>query len=272
MTPYAQGRGWRIFRGDAMEVLTTLATAGERVQAVVTDPPYSSGGMMRGDRAGASARAKYASTGSQIADQLTGFSGDNRDQRSYLLWCSLWLGLCLDLTPEGAPIVCFSDWRQLPTTTDAIQAGGWVWRGLVPWCKPSGRPAMGRFASNVEYFAWGTNGPSPDLESIGCLPGYFVEAPPRGEAKEHLTQKPLETMRGIVRICPVGGTVLDPFMGSGSTGVGAVLEGRGFIGIERETAHLDTAARRLADAEAGMPERAAARGAQPGLPFVGGAA
>lgn len=251
LTPYASGRTWRLYQGDALAILPHL----DPVDGVVTDPPYSSGGMVRGDRAGQSARKKYASTDSGIADLLVGFSGDNRDQRAYLAWCALWLGMCLDLVPEGAPIVCFTDWRQLPTTTDAIQVGGWVWRGIVPWCKPSGRPAMGRFAATTEYFAWGTAGPSPDLVEVGCLPGHFVESPPRGEDKVHLTQKPLQTMLGIVGIVRPGGTVLDPFCGSGTTGEAAVLTGRGFIGIEREPAHLDTAARRLTDAEAGVPGR-----------------
>lgn len=267
MKPYAEGKRWKLYAGEALAALHHIGP----VDAVVTDPPYSSGGMVRGDRAGASARAKYASTDSAIAETITGFSGDNRDQRGYLLWCSLWLDLARQQCPEGAPLVCFTDWRQLPTTTDAIQSGGWVWRGIVPWCKPGGRPAMGRFAASAEYFAWGTNGPSPDLEAVGCLQGFFVESPPRGGAKEHLTQKPIDTMRGIVRICRPEGVVLDPFTGSGSTGVAALLEGRGFVGIEREPAHLATAARRLADAEAGAPERRVDReGRQPGL--FGGAA
>ena len=257
MTPYASGKRWTLYQGDALAILPHIG----RVHAIVTDPPYSSGGMVRGDRAGMSARVKYATSGSKHADKLTGFSGDNRDQRAYLTWCGLWLGACLDITEEGGPIVCFTDWRQLPTTTDAIQAGGWVWRGIVPWCKPSSRPQMGRFNSSAEYAVWGTAGPSLDLVEVGCLPGdYRVSAPPTAE-REHLTQKPLDLMRGIVRICRPGGVVLDPFCGSGTTGAAALIEGRGFIGIERETAHLDTSARRLSDAEAG--------GVQAGLFAVG---
>jgi site-specific DNA-methyltransferase (adenine-specific) len=256
--PYASGKRWTLYQGDAMALIPQVGA----VDAVVTDPPYSSGGMVRGDRAGASARSKYANSDSRLADILTGFSGDNRDQRSFLVWSSLWLGLCLDATPEGAPIVCFTDWRQLPTTTDAIQAGGWVWRGVVPWSKPSSRPQMGRFSASSEYAVWGTNGPSPDLVEVGCLPGHYVYSSPSGKEREHLTQKPVELMRAVVRICRPGGLVLDPFAGSGSTGVGALLEGRRFVGIEREAAHLATAARRLTDAESAGIER----------PLFGGAA
>ena len=62
-----------------------------------------------------------------------------------------------------------------------------------------------------------------------------------------MTGKPTELMQALVRICPAGGVVLDPFAGSGSTGVGALLEGRQFIGFEREAAYVEIAAKRLAD-------------------------
>jgi site-specific DNA-methyltransferase (adenine-specific) len=66
-------------------------------------------------------------------------------------------------------------------------------------------------------------------------------------ANVHPTVKPLELMRWLVRLTtPAGGLVLDPFTGSGSTGCAAVLEGRQFIGIEREARFLPIARARLA--------------------------
>jgi site-specific DNA-methyltransferase (adenine-specific) len=62
----------------------------------------------------------------------------------------------------------------------------------------------------------------------------------------HPTVKPLELMRWLVRLlCPPGGTVLDHFAGSGSTGIGCVLEGRRFVGIEREAAYVRVARARI---------------------------
>lgn len=67
----------------------------------------------------------------------------------------------------------------------------------------------------------------------------------------HPTVKPTDLMRYLCRlVTPPGGTVLDPFMGSGSTGRGAVLEGFDFIGIEMDSAYLDIADARIAAAEA----------------------
>ena len=56
-------------------------------------------------------------------------------------------------------------------------------------------------------------------------------------------------------VTPPGGTVLDPFAGSGSTGRGAVLEGFNFIGIEREAEYVEIASARIAEADATYNER-----------------
>jgi site-specific DNA-methyltransferase (adenine-specific) len=70
-------------------------------------------------------------------------------------------------------------------------------------------------------------------------------------ANNHPTVKPTALMRYLCRlVTPPGGTVLDPFMGSGSTGKAAVLEGLNFIGIEREAEYVEIAKARIAAAEA----------------------
>lgn len=66
----------------------------------------------------------------------------------------------------------------------------------------------------------------------------------------HPTVKPVDLMRWLVRlVTPAGGTVLDPFLGSGTTGVAAIEEGCHFIGIEREAAYCDIAIKRLQAAQ-----------------------
>lgn len=231
----------QLHRGDALAVLRDLPTAS--VDALITDPPYSSGGMVRGDRT-ATTRTKYVSTDAQRHTE--DFTGDNRDQRAYGYWCALWLGEALRVVRPGGVAVLFTDWRQLPTTSDALQAGGWVWRGIVPWVKPDGtyRPQAGRFAAQCEYVVWGSSGPMPVRMGIDpTLPGFFHGRTPRDRA--HIAEKPFDVMRGLVRIAPPGGTVLDLFMGVGTTGAAAVAEGRRFIGAELVAAHYATAERRI---------------------------
>ena len=69
--------------------------------------------------------------------------------------------------------------------------------------------------------------------------------------KEHPTQKPVELMKWCIEqaAVPPRGTILDAFMGSGTTGVAAVQMGRKFIGIEREPKYFEIACRRIEDAQ-----------------------
>lgn len=110
-------------------------------------------------------------------------------------------------------------------------------------------------------------------------PGSFQAAGTDRTARNfHPTVKPTDLMRYLCRlVTPKGGVVLDPFMGSGSTGKAAVLERFGFIGIEREAEYVEIARARIAyvqaepiDAGASLdPDGAAPRGHQFGM-FGGG--
>jgi site-specific DNA-methyltransferase (adenine-specific) len=242
---------WTMRRGDALALLHDLPDAS--VDAVVTDPPSSSGGMVRGDRAAAGNHRKYSG---DAVNLLPEFGGDSRDQRSYAYWCALWLAECRRVTKPAGLIMVFTDWRQLPATTDAVQSGGWVWRGLVPWYKPNTRPQSGRFTAQCEFVVWGSNGAMPVDRSRGTFPGFYQYQPERN--KEHVTQKPIGLMRDLVAIVPEGGVVLDPFAGSGTTGVACIETRRQFIGMEMTEHYHGVAVERLT---------AAARSYQPSLGF-----
>jgi site-specific DNA-methyltransferase (adenine-specific) len=138
-----------------------------------------------------------------------------------------------------------------------------VWRGIVVWDKTEAcRPAMGRFAAQCEYIVWGTAGPSNDDAEVGCLWGVIRE-PARTADKHHVTGKPTAVMQQLVRICPSGGIVLDPFAGSGTTGVAALLEGRRFAGIEMAEDYGAIAHDRLEATEGNVEIEAHRRGQVP---------
>jgi site-specific DNA-methyltransferase (adenine-specific) len=240
-----------LWHGDALAVLAALPSGS--VHAVFADPPYSSGGQFRGDRI-ASTKTKYVNSDSSSQDDLVDFSGDTRDSRAYGYWSALWLSEALRVTTPGGVCAVFTDWRQLPTTSDALQSGGWVWRGVVPWWKPAGRPVQGRWGNQCEYVVWGTNGPrSLDHLDGKALPGFYQANPPR--ERDHITQKPLEVMRALMQIARPGDIILDPFMGAGTTGVAAVIEGRNFVGVEMHEHHIETAVRRIRQAlNEGVPD------------------
>jgi DNA modification methylase len=232
-----------LHRADALEILPTL----RGIDALITDPPYSSGGMVRGDRM-MTTRAKYQST--DVDREHAEFTGDNRDQRGFVAWSSLWLMYALDAMQPGAIAALFSDWRQLPSMTDALQSGGFVWRGIVPWDKVNARPMPNRFRAQCEYVVWGTNGPRDfDMTAAAYHPGLLTEKPPANDDREHSTQKPVGIMSTLSLVAPRGGIMLDPFMGSGSTGVGCMDTGRRFIGVEKSPEHFAVACRRIEDAQ-----------------------
>lgn len=230
----------QLFHGDALQVL--LALPADSVDAVITDPPYSSGGAFRGDRM-VDSRTKYVSTGA--FHNLRAFTGDNRDQRSYLAWCSLWMAAATHVAKDGAILSCFTDWRQLPTTTDAIQAGGWVWRGVATWQKVHARPCLGRYTNQCEFVAWGTNGPR---ETEGpTAKGWIVCGSPANADRVHMTEKPVEVMEWLATPMLPESRVLDPFMGSGTTGVAAIRRGLSFVGVELDQHNFATAKQRMID-------------------------
>lgn len=85
--------------------------------------------------------------------------------------------------------------------------------------------------------------------------------------KEHPTQKPVELMQWCLGFLPAAQTILDPFMGSGTTGVACVNLGRSFTGIEREPTYFDIACRRIEEAyrQPRLFEEPAPKAVQPSL-------
>lgn len=229
--------------GDCLDVMRSMPD--KSVDAVITDPPYSSGGQYRGDRM-AKPSNKYIQTGSVYTERAD-FSGDNRDQRGFLTWSTMWLSQLFRISKYGAVAMIFTDWRQLPTVTDAVQCGGWIWRNIVTWWKPGIRMQRGRFSSSSEYVVYCSNGmPTPGEQS----PQNVLSIPPvHGDDKNHQSEKPIELIKTIIGATPQGSTIIDPFMGSGTTGVACVQTGRNFIGCEIDPDYFKIAQRRIEEAQ-----------------------
>ena len=140
---------WKIIHGDALKVLESFEPG--TFDAVITDPPYASGGRTQAER-NKSTTQKYSSMGEKAPPP---FDGDSKDQRSWTRWCAEWLYLARRACKPGAPVCMFIDWRQLPAATDALQWAGWIWRGTAVWDKGNSRPQRGRFRQQAEYIVWG---------------------------------------------------------------------------------------------------------------------
>lgn len=224
-----------LYCGDALEILPQLEPG---FNGLITDPPYSSGGTFASGRQ-APPDDKYG-----IPGHLN-FSGDNRDARSWTHWSMVWLGAAARLVDTGGYVMLFTDWRQLPATTDVMQGGGVIWRGIVPWDKTlsSRAPHKGYFRHQCEYIVWGSVGPIAKCTHGGPWPGLLTQRVIPAE-KLHMTGKPVPLMDALIQ--PLAKPhVLDPFMGSASTAIPVLRRGGHFTGIEMNQQVFDVACRRL---------------------------
>ena len=124
---------------------------------------------------------------------------------------------------------------------------------LLPVTKNGGQNATSRTGKQRGGVTWGgkeVGEPSKFAGDSGSAARFFYCAKAskrdRDEGNGHPTVKPTDLMRYLCRlVTPPGGLVLDPFMGSGSTGKAALLEGFRFIGIEREPEFCEIARSRI---------------------------
>lgn len=148
---------------------------------------------------------------------------------------------------QGAIAAVFVDWRNIAAMIDALQAAGWIYRGIVVWNKGNARNMPGRFRQDCEFIVCGTNGAKAVDWTPGftSFQGFYNEKSVPGKMKKHQTEKPVGLLEKLVAICPSDGLVCDLFMGSGSTGEACIKTERNFIGIEMEEVYFEVAKERM---------------------------
>ncbi len=204
-----------LWHGDCLEILPLLP----KVDAVITDPPYgmcanTDMGRFSGGSPKSIARRKGTN---RIYQPIVG------DDRPFDP--SPWLAF---------PVVVMFGWNhfgsRLPVGTTLV----WIKR------KPE---AFGTFLSDAEV-AWMKGG-----HGVYCFSSY-----PQTMAldREHPSQKPVDLMVWCLQLSRAVGVTLDPYMGSGTTGVACMQIGRKFIGIEIERKYFDIACERIDNAQRQM--------------------
>jgi len=199
-----------LFCGDCLEILPTLTGIG----AVVTDPPY--GIAYDTEHSTQQGLRRYA--------MLEGDSAPF-DVRPFLqfpdalVWCR-------------------------PQCTIGIPIGAGAW---YAWDKVTKNDLKVRIGECE--FAWHKNATKPRM--FRHLWSGAYRASENGEASLHPTQKPVALMRWCIERLrlPEGATILDPYMGSGTTGIAAVQMGYNFIGCEIDPTYFEIAKRRIEQAQ-----------------------
>lgn len=212
-----------LYLGDCRDILPTLP----KVDAVITDPPYA-------DRTHKMAKTNR---GKGHGTSLVDFAALSDEDFSACVqqWLAFARGWC----------VATCDYRHARLAFDLpefVRLGAWVKPNPMPQISAD-RPGQG-FETVLILHAgevkkeWNRGGGS----------GVWT-FPVIGDA-EVSTQKPIGLVRAFVSdFTNYGHTVADPFMGSGTTGVAAVEQGRAFIGVERDPQRFDIACRRIEDAQ-----------------------
>jgi hypothetical protein len=219
--PYYEQDGVRLYCGDCREILPTI----EPVHQVITDPPYD-------DHTHASART---SKGGSVGAIPISFAAVNAD---------LWFVSPL-LNVSAGWVLAFCALEQLGHYK---RASGDAWIRAGVWRRHSGPQFTGdRPAQAAEGIAIMHRQGRKEWNGGGCS-AFWEYGVERGE-RVHPTQKPEPMMAELVRLfSDEGETILDPFMGSGTTLVAAKRLGRKAIGIELNERYCEVAAKRLSQA------------------------
>ena len=215
----------KLYLGDSIEILPLL----KDIDLIVTDPPYplTSGGKNTGQLGGKLSKDRYNNSG-LIVDCA-------------IKWRDFMPLLYNSLRPN-AHCYTMSDDKNLRNMLNAANKSGFRFHRLLPWDKGNATPTRW-YMKNCEFAGFFFKGKAFAINNCGDKQSSYVPQEPYGD---HPTPKPVDLMRQYIRnSSQKGEIVLDPFMGSGATGVAAIKEGRSFIGIEKNEQFFNMACERI---------------------------
>jgi len=198
----------RLICGDCTDrEVVARVMGGEKAQAVVTDPPYCSGGFQESGK-------KAGSVGTRGDEMI---ANDTLSTRGYIAL----MKSALNMTPVGVLYV-FTDWRMWINLFDVMESLGFGVRQMIVWDK--GTPGMGRgWRSQHELIMAGMRVAQPfDPHKAQ---GNVIRCERTGNVN-HATEKPVELIEKILDVTDMAEVVYDPFLGSGTTLIAAEKLGR----------------------------------------------
>lgn len=213
-----------LFQGDALEILPTL----EPVDLVATDPPYvlESGGNSTGKMGGKFAVGTYDNSGNIIPVEIE--------------W-SEFMPVIFKVLNHGHAYFMANN-RHLATAINEGLKAGFGFHNILVWDKSTGTPNRW-YMKNCEFTVFFFKGKAKYINDCGSR--QLIRVPNVLNAS-HPTEKPVPLFEHyILNSTQLGETVLDPFMGGGTTGVACAKVGRKFIGIEKSPEYFDLACTRI---------------------------
>lgn len=212
-----------LYCGDCAVIMQKIAVMGLRL---VMDPPYvfraAGGGKFRKDR--------------PMHDAILDEELDKGFDHSIIN----------PLLFDSVTVFCHND--QLAELLTYLK-GSYDRQVLLMWHKSNPMPVANKnYQPDTEFFIHAWNMGSHPAGNLADKGRYFTCSNGRDKSLDHPTVKPLDLMRKIITNTAPG-IIIDPFMGTGSTGVAAIEQGREFIGIEKNPKHMNTAIKRIAECQ-----------------------
>ncbi|CAN1544108.1 COG0863 DNA modification methylase [Methylophilaceae bacterium] len=258
MKPLYKSKTHSLYLGDAVDVINQLEP--KSIDLIFADPPY----MLSND--GFTCHSgKQVSVNKGDWDKSAGVEAD-------ILFYERWITSCKRVLKDDGTLWISGTYHSIYICGFLLQKLGWHIINDIAWFKPNAAPnlACRQFAASHETLLWAKKhpkakhefnyqlmktgdwgkdsikNPNKQMRSVWVIP-----TTPKREKKfgKHPTQKPLALLeRIILASSQAEGIILDPFCGSGTTGVAAVKHGRKFIGIELDIGYFEIAKLRI-DAE-----------------------
>jgi DNA modification methylase len=209
------------------------------VDCVVTDPPYCSGGFSETGKR----QAPGQGLRSEIIREVGWFVNDNMTTAG-LVWLLRSMAVeAARLIRPGGSLCVFTDWRMVSHLAPALESSGLRFQNMIVWDK--GNPGLGSgFRPSHEIILHFVKGVGVfHNQSTGKV---LRSSRVHHSEKNHQTEKPVDLIESIIAVVSEkGSTVLDPFAGSGTTGVACMNTGRSFIGCEISADYCQIAERRI---------------------------
>jgi site-specific DNA-methyltransferase (adenine-specific) len=266
MVRHSTGKNYSLYACDAVEFLDSLPAGS--VDVVFADPPYNLSNDGFTVHAG-----RRVSVNKGSWDRSQGIEKD-------FAFHHRWIEACRRVLSDNGTIWISGTYHSIYACGFALQSQGWHLLNDIIWFKPNASPnlACRMFTASHETLLWarktkkakhlfnykdmkhgvfaGDSLKNPDKQMRSV---WAIGFPSKSEKRfgKHPTQKPVLLLDRIIRASTCSGmVVLDPFCGSGTTGVSAILNGCSFIGVDLEKSYLDEIAKpRLDEAEASMMSR-----------------
>ena len=251
---YFSKKGFNLYQGDCIKLLESSSVKKGSVTTIFADPPYnlSNGGISC--RAG-----KMVSVNKGDWDKSKGFTKDYEFTYN-------WIKACKEVLKPNGTIWISGTPHNIYQVGHALQSLGFHIMNEISWYKPNAPPNLScrYFAHAHETVLWAKKDKkakhvfnyaemrqwddkiTPSGKQMRSV--WHIPLTPMSEKKfgKHPTQKPIELLKRIIASSSnKGDLILDPFNGSGTTGIVANMLGRKYVGIDMEKEYLDLTIKRL---------------------------